>query len=206
MKNIIFAMLAMVLSAVTFAAPSSSASWTPFGGAPTFEQHTDADLTELPVGVMLTLVTVEADCGEDFFKHLNGISSSLPADQPPLVLYCAEPPANYDSCIAAARANFDAIDAYYRAQYQMAVDGAKALATGKAVDAALARDTCVAACDAGSSGDACRTQCEGIYCNSLGFAQGQMDDKVAAAQVAYNIGRGANHQQYINAQAACCDG
>lgn len=201
----------MVLSATAFAAPSSSASWTPFGGASTFERYTDADLTELPVGAMLVVVTVGVapdPCYVDFKAGLGAVANSKPADSPPMVLWCQEPPPTYDACIAAARIAFDAADDAMRAAYATAVSSAKFDAGVSAGRAAEVGSDCADACLSvgGPHVNACLQACHVAYCNSLGSAGGVFDTAAAAAESDYIVARGANHQTYVDAQGACCDG
>jgi len=195
MKNILFAVLAMVFCSAAFAAPSSS--WTPFGGEVTVES---GELDSLPTGVMLALV-VSLPCDDAHAAAIAAVTKTLPAASTGLFPYCPEPPAGYAACLQSAIATFNAKDSTLRWMYTQAVSTAQWDALMARQYAALDRDSCIVL----ANGDpAALVECDGIYCNTLDASIATMNAAVGAALTTYKAAASANETAFQVAVAACC--
>jgi len=188
MKNIFKIALLLTLSSTAFAGTSR-------------DMFPDSTLLIDTTNVVApaAVPAVASDCRSDFLQHmtdtLNVYATVTPATSP-MISWCAEPPADYDDCKAAALVAFTV-------EAQRLADLAEITAQGLVSDALDDYDDAVDSVDpnAGSADER-----EAKYCLLMQGLTSTFDAKLQAIADLYSTGVGDAVQAYIDDVEKCCNG
>ncbi len=138
-----------------------------------------------------------SDCGKDYVTHVETVSAgylNIANPHPPMVSWCAEPPAGYADCVAAARTTYNKEVTRLGKLLQKQVKENSKRAMGDIAEAKRLASSISGTPD----------EIEALYCRILGMFQDSFDHITDFNQGLYDFGIGLAAQAYIDALEDCC--